>query len=323
MSDLEDFDIAAFGGRPGFGSPLLSPEDSSNQGFSAMDTSSYGCLLRLSMPQCLVGLGTAGGRGVHGAAQHVIREAGRLPRSVAYVWIDADSADVATDPHHSVVTAVDGSGTNAHNGRESFLEHLDQIRDALLAHTDPLFDADPTLPADKTAREATCFTVVAGPGGTSTGCLDPMISLIWEIARRRSIQEVRIRVLLLGPEMAINDLTRSVADEQAELIRANFAESANRMYELLDSNGEDTHRLNGSSTSHGTRSPRIFSLDIVDQSNGRADFATNDEFIAMVARTLFFQRFTHVGLDFDSRYCDHRGINHHHCQPYARKARRR
>ena len=285
-------------------------------GFSASDTEDLGCLVRIATPTFLFALGSSMQSAVQGCIDRLHREVGRPPRQAGHLFIDADCPAVGTDTTHFVSLNINGAGTNPHVGRELSLEHRDKVYDAMQAHLDALFEPDSVCPAEKTARECTSFVLVGSNGGTSGGILDPMIDLVHEVARRRNIREPRVHVVLVGPDILVNDLTRSISPEQAVLIPSTFAQNVWKIYQSLTPGAPEREVGRFASLRHGGTPPRVFSLTIVDQTNGVSDWASTDDMTAMLADVLFFHCFTQAGIDFLGRTCDHRGCGGHDGTPH-------
>lgn len=276
--------------------------------FSAEDTMGLGIPIQMAMPKFFIGLGTTASKVTHGCMENLKREVGRIPSIVGYLNIDADVDGGRHARGHTIKIGVDGAGTDPVNGRGLFLEHRGQICDAFLAHLDGLFVPDPAMKTELPAKRCTSFVVVAGCGGTSGGCLDPTISMIHDVARRKQMRELRVYVALIGPKIAINDIRRSVTAAQTAMIPDTFGQNLERLYDDLAFERTVREERENGTTFALSSVDRVFSLQIIDQSNSQADFSVTEELVGMLADSLFLQHFTSAGMHHDGRFCDERRI---------------
>ena len=206
-----------------------------NSGYSLADSERYGYELCIPFPCLLVGLGTTGTAVIHECIRFVGDAVGTVPSVCRYVTIDAAPIHDGSHQLHHIAIGTDGAGTNPHNGFRLFREHYDRIRHAIQQQVDQLCVGVPgAIRPLKTAREVTGFLVVAGSGGTSGGILDLTISVLHDCAQRRSIDDPRVEVLLLGPGMPLRDSSRQPLPEQITLIHNTYAENLRRIYGLIE-----------------------------------------------------------------------------------------
>jgi hypothetical protein len=211
---------------------------------------------------------------------------------------------------HHIDTETGGSGSNSHKGRQIFLDHYDLVRDALQERVDELCRgaADFVTPA-KAAREVTGFMIVAGSGGTSGGSLDPLITSVHDVAQRRSIQDIRVHVVLLGPGMPVRDSSRQPLPEQIRLIQNTYAQNLQRIYGLMQTPGFVREIRPDGTEFYVEASRRVTRIDKVDYTNGLADFATTDELVEMLGHAIFSYILTLAGKHAIERVSDHDGTN--------------
>lgn len=276
--------------------------------FSLESTKSVGSDIQMNNPTFFLGLGTTGSEAIREVIRHLTCEVGEIARGVNHLMIDATTCPQDVDPAHFLSLGVDGAGTRAELGRELFEEERETVREALLAHWGLLGPADPVWHIEKTMREVTSIVLVAGAGGTSGGALDPCIDLIHEVAEQRNIQECRVYLTSIGPEISLNDIGRKVTDSQRRVIPATFSQNLEKIYAEIGMSADFLHPFD-----HYYFRPeeRVFSLQVADQSNGQHDLATTEDLVAMLGWVLFFQRCTRAGTHFDERVCDHRGTRNH------------
>lgn len=235
---------------------------------------SFGLRLRLLAPLIVIGLGTTGSKLAALIVQLVLRETnGQMPRSLNHLLIDAATDDTGLD---SICVSTVGAGTDPNEGKRAFLSQEGRIASALSNHLVHLDHTDPLAPADLNRKEATQFLVCGGCGGSSGGMLLPMLS-VCEKAANGLTNEPRIEVVLITPEVASKDVSRTVEQE---------------LYDVM----QDTMSLNLSRLVHDffTR-PRSAAFSIADQTNGSHTLNTVDDFLAMAARSLLLSSCTHAG----------------------------
>jgi hypothetical protein len=273
------------------------------------DSEAFGYSLCLPHPWVLLGLGTTGTGVVQTAMRFLADAAKRIPRACRHLTIDAAPTFHPEHLLQHIQIGTDGAGTNPHNGRRLFFEHYDLIRHALQEQIDELCRgaADFVTPA-MAARQVTGFMIVAGCGGTSGGTLDPMISLVHDVAQRRSIQEVRVHIVLLGPGMPLRDSSRQPLPEQIRLIQNTYAQNLLRIYGLKETPGFFREIRPDGTDFYVEASRRVTGIDKVDYTNGLADFATTDELVEMVGHAAFTCLLTHAGEHASERKRDHDGI---------------
>ena len=275
---------------------------------SLADSERYGYPLWLPFPWLLVGLGTTGTDAIHTVLHFVHEAIGKIPKGCRYLTVDAAPTQDMEHQLCHVAIGTDGAGTNPHNGRRLFLDHYDLVKHALQQQIDRLCGsvADTISPL-KSAREVTGFLVVAGSGGTSGGTLDPMISLIHDCAQRRSIQEPRVQVVLIGPGMPLRDSSRQPLPEQVGLIHNTYAENLRRIYGLMQTPAHVRERRPDGTEFFVEASARVTGLQKVDYTNGLSDFATTSEFVGMLGHAIFSYVLTQAGEHARQRTRDNHG----------------
>jgi hypothetical protein len=110
---------------------------------------------------------------------------------------------------------------------------------------------------------------------------------------------------MLGAEMATQDRTRIVSDEQKRQIQANATTNLVKLAHDLETPGtvEETRPHDGS-TFPIEAGRRVHSLVVVDKSNGLTHFASTEEFSAMVVHALYARVFTEGGKYIAQRWVD-------------------
>ncbi len=272
------------------------------------DSQTFGYCLCMPHPWMLIGAGTTGTGIVQRAVRFIQDAAHRIPRGCRYLTCDAAPTFEPEHVLHHVAIGTDGAGTNPHNGRRLFFDHYDLVRHALQERVDELCrgTADFVTPA-KAAREVTGFMIVAGSGGTSGGILDPLISLVHDVAQRRSIQDIRVHVVLLGPGMPLRDSSRQPLPEQIRLIHNTYAQNLQRIYGLMQTPGFVREIRPDGTEFYVKATRRVTRIYTVDYTNGLADFATTDELIEMLGHATFTCLFTQAGKHAIERARDHDG----------------
>lgn len=278
--------------------------------FSAAMTERWCCRLRLALAAFLLGLGTTGSLIVHYVIQRLLTELRRprIPRSVSYLLVDAAAAQEGMDTDHFRLLpgGVDGAGGHALRGFDMFhsVQNYRDLRAATNSYLLQVFRGDPELQWLVDPREAMNFFIVAGPGGTSTGCRDSAIGLIHDVARDRHIRTPRIHVVQVGSEMPLRDRTRQVTVEQEQIVRAN---GANLLIKTLGDHADpDWIR---EQRPDGTDFPvqacqRVWSITVADQGNGQAECSTMQGLIRVIGNALFLRIFTQAGQYLAERFCD-------------------
>lgn len=262
------------------------------------------------MPYYVVSMGTTGAAIARRVFAPLRRHLGRRPKSVNYLMVDAIAAPFDEHRRHFISIGTDGAGTMPHVGRAMFHQYYAEIKNAMLHHVDRIMRGnDPLLQPAKTAREVMGFVVVGtGLGGTSGGSLDPTISLIHDVAQQLNITCPRVHVMMISPEMILNDISRQPIPEQVEMVNATYHQNMHRILGLMQLDGNVCERRPDGSEFYVRARDRVFSLHKADRSNGRVDFSTTSDLVATIADTLHFYLFTAAGHFLDQRNCDIFGL---------------
>ncbi len=271
---------------------LPSPERAGPPGFSLRDLEGWSGTIRIAMPTIVVAVGSTASDIVNRLMRSLMRAAGGLPRCVEYRMIDADTRAPTMDRSRFISTGVDGSGTNPILGKESYEKPSVRrlVRAGLQRSLTNVERGDPRFRTLYPARKVTGIDIVAGAGGTSGGYLRGVVEDALDVARARDVEEPRIRLTLIGPDISINDVTREVTRKQRELIPNTWAQNLAWVYGEI------------------ARGPgRIFSVQVVDDTNEQCTFATNSALAQMVSHALFHQLFGTAGAYVEARTRDHRG----------------
>jgi hypothetical protein len=219
--------------------------------------------------------------------------------------VDAAQPDPGVDPRHFKSIGVEGSGTDPREGRERFNENYFESRSALNALVLDLFNPDPALTPATPPREALRVVIVAGCGGTSGGGLHPAITLVNDVLQERRVEDPRVEVWLLGPDMATGDASRQVIDEQRRMVRATSASNLVRISGEMNASGTLIETRPDGSTFPIIASRRVHSLTFIDRGNGAHDHALTGSLAAMTADALYLQLFTQAGSELAQRRIDY------------------
>lgn len=280
------------------GSPILPGQagrDGPSSGRISIKRADRGFGFRLHMDSCVhgTGLGSTGSDLISLAMGSVGSETGgELPPSIDYLMIDAATREGTDDASHFLGicpeggAAVGGSGTNPNFGYESYEACADRILKVLREQLSHLNHTDPRAPAKKGVEESCRFIVAGGAGGTSGGALIRHLQLLQQAADG-VIKAPTFEVILICPDVAMLDTSRSVAREQKEIIR-------------------DTMFLNLSQLVHDLYSGKLCSqITLVDRTNGAHTLSTVADCISMIAQGLMATTVTAAGKFLADRLEDH------------------
>lgn len=280
--------------------------------YTLADTDRFGIPLFMRTVTFVIGLGSAASRAVCHTAEHALHEWGFLPDVFSYLCFDADADFPPAHREHCFALGCDGSGTDATVGLELFLAKVAEIADVLISRFHLLLAGDHRCPTELTARQATSIHLVAGSGGTSGGAVQPMITLLHDIAGRMGIQELRVHVHWIGPEVALRDINRTITPEQNEIVHATFAANLGQSFaDLTVDRLQQYVRSDGTVFSIPTRL-RVLSQSLTERSNGQVDCLTSADTEANLGWTLLQRCFTAAGMHHEGRTCDHRVIGAAH-----------
>jgi hypothetical protein len=278
--------------------------------FTLANVGRDGYRLSLLAPTLLVALGTTGCKVVDGTVERLVCELGEpLPDSVNYLLIDADAPPAGADPDHFV--PLPGTGAGAGTDQRAGLRLFRQpgTREAVHAFLDHAVAAlqscsCPELSPAHSAQEILNVTVVAGPGGTSSGVVHDLIGLVHDVAQARKVRHPLVHLVAIGAEMPLRDRTRSTYPEQEQAVRANAATVLCRVAADMITDGFlDETRPDGS-TFRVAAGSRVFSLLLADQDNGSRQCATTDGLVGVLRNALFLRLFTRVGAHLAARIKD-------------------
>lgn len=280
--------------------------------YSLADTDRLGIPVWMRTVTFLIGLGSAASRAVCHTADHALHEWGFIPDVFSYLCFDADADFPPAHREHCFALGVDGSGTDATVGLELFLAKLGDIADVLISRFHLLLGGDHRCPTEATARQATSIHLVAGSGGTSGGAVQPMITLLHDIAGRMGILELRVHVHWIGPEVALLDINRTITPEQNEIVHATFAANLTRSFADLAVDRLQQHMRSDGTTFCIRSRLRVLSQSLTGRSNGQVDSLTSADTEANMGWTLLQRCFTAAGIHHEGRTCDHRVIGAAH-----------
>lgn len=266
-----------------------------------------GVRLSFNLASLVIAIGTTAGEAGHRVIRRVIETiGGTLPPLIRYLLIDSDGRKNGWNPQHAFIYGVDGIGTVPTEGRKAFLERWDELRGLISARIDQLVAAADVRHRMTAPLRAIDIYVIAGPGGTGGGGLDLLITLIHQIAHERGIEEPRVHVILLGPEMPLRDRTRSLSSAQYDLIPATFGANC-----LLIVNNVVSPEIIQESPPTGPAFQleachRVYTVTALDWSNGSFSFSVTEAFLDMVADSLFLRIFTQLAADLAALDRDNR-----------------
>ena len=268
-----------------------------------------GFALRMEEPALLLGLGTTGTKIAHGVVARVCQELGRRSACMNYLAIDGASKDFAAKLDHFVCIDVHGCGTDPRRAVRQFYRHYQEIRCALDRQMLTVSQFDPEIPVFQPPQEILAVWIFAGCGGTSGGTLHPAISLLHDLAQHRRIRNLRVHVVLMGPEMPMRDCTRGVHPKQVAVVADTFFGNLQKIIADMCSAAVLVEKRPDGSTFRLAAADRVWGLQVRDQSNGSFDWSTTDELIEMISWECFLQIFTQLGNCEENRKKDLEELN--------------
>jgi hypothetical protein len=282
----------------------------SQQSFCLADTLDTGYSLRLSVPTILMCIGSTAARIGDTMVKLFQAEWRRpdLPSGFGYLLVDSAAPRPGMDSDHffPLDGGINGAGTDPNEGFKLFHspETHRALRSALNRKVVNASRQDAELPHSKLPRETVDFWLITTSGGTGGGAVHSAIGLMNAVAQDRHVQEPRIHVVLLGPEMPLRDRTRQVSVEQKQIVRATCAHVLAKLLGDFATTGNLHEPIPGEPPLSVQASRRVWSITLVDQSNGYADCSTTDAFVKLVANALFPRLFTQAGIYLADRFQD-------------------
>jgi hypothetical protein len=267
-----------------------------------------GVRARMLMCKLIYGLGTAGTNIASRISALVKREFGRIPSSCNWLGIDGATRDPSVDSHHFIGLDVDGSGTRWYEGYRRFLDSYSQIRYVVDQQIQNLSEYDPIVSVEKSPRDVLDVSIFAGCGGSSTGMLQPMISLVHDVAQNRRIKELRLYLVLMGADMPLRDSSRILVREQTLVIPDNCANTLMKIYADITTPGTLEETRPDGSTFTVRSCDRVWAPAVIDQSNGQYEWSNTKDLVEMISWAYFLQTFTEAGKYIEDRDKDNRKL---------------
>ena len=263
-----------------------------------------GYRFRMQMPVFLFGLGTQGSATVWRIITDLQRMVGCLPRSCSLLMLDGATPPSGINRMYHMDVGLNGCGTDPNEGRRVFREHYRDIRHAVEQNVLDLTNTDPHVPAIKSVREALEFWIFGGNGGTSGGMQHEAVDLCHHVARRLNVRQQFVRLMFLGADMPMADTERTVCTRQQLVMPQTAADNLARW--LSDHHSRELLTIcPPGDKPFGIRAcDRVASVHLLDQSNGRHDFAVTDELTEMVAQSALATIFTEAGTSEEHRMAD-------------------
>ena len=257
------------------------------RGYSLKDTQTSGFKASINACSFLVGLGTTGTTIVDRIAQFVLEHFGALPKSIDYLTVDGAAARGLCRPMRHRKLGVNGCGTDPNEGRRAFLAEYSELRSIVDRMLLGLHPNDPLLPAANVPRDCVDVFLIGGCGGSSGGFHTPCMTLVNDVLIARRVKTVRTNRIVIGPDLAMSDVNRSVTQGQIETTAHTAFQNLQR--DLSDHmNPLPLPQTPPSATPFTIPAgERVWSVSIMDGSNGRHQFATMEELIEMTAFSYF------------------------------------
>ena len=273
------------------------------RGFSLKDTLSLGLRMQLNACTLLTGWGTTGTLIVDSIARRICQHSGELPASLNYLTVDLATVSGLLDPMKHKTIGVNGAGTLAIEGQKAFFENYAELRRIVERQLVGLRSNDARLPASVSPRKCVEVWVFAGNGGSSGGMQQPAITLINELFQKHRIEVGRINCVFLGADMPVNDITRNATQTQVETVAQTACANLWRYV------GDHMSPLPlpqktpvGDFTIPGGM--RVWSLNVMDQSNGHFRLAETAQLIEVVSASYFTAICTHCLQSAEDRVRD-------------------
>jgi hypothetical protein len=260
----------------------------------------------MMVPSLLYGLGTTGSRIVQGIVSIVQAELGRLPNACNYLAIDGAALSMGVDQAHAISIDFSGCGTDATRGRRQFFRYYHLIRNSLNSHFEGLATSDSQVTVlTNPGKAVTSWIFAAAGGGSGGGMLQPMVTLLHDVARQHGVGQHRVHLILVGADIPTRDSSRSVTPEQTLAIADNTATNLIKIFfDITSSATSVDHRPDGTSF-RMPAAQRVWAPYLIDQPNGSYHLPTVDDLIAMASWEFFLQIFTAVGKYIEERDIDH------------------
>ena len=269
-----------------------------------------GFQLRMEMAAAVYGLGTTGTRMANGAVHLLLRELERIPACLQYLMIDGASPDsIAVGNDHFISTDLHGCGTDPRQGELQFYRHYSEIHRAVDGQMQTISQFDPVIPVCYSPQEALGVWIFGGCGGASGGMLHPMITLVNDVAQQRRVRHLRVHVVLMGPDMPMRDNTRSVHPKQRCVVADTFSGNLVKIIADMCSSVILAETRPDGTTFHMASADRVWSVTVVDQSNGSFQWSTTNELAEMIAWDCFLRIFTQLGKFEEDRVKDLEQLN--------------
>jgi hypothetical protein len=277
-----------------FSADLPDPEDAQKMpgGFTLRDTERLAVRPRLPLAHQGVFLGSTGSLVGHLLCQKILRELGRLPGPYAYLMVDAANPPAGADPHYFCQLGDSGFGTDPENGRLKIAEHYFHLRSVLRDHLERTASPDPVFVPQFNPREILNVWIVGGCGGTSGGGLQTVVNVVHDFGQLERVADLRVHLVLLGPDMPMRDKTRRTIPEQRRVVQSTAAANLWRTIAEMTGDGLVTETRPDGTTFTVPAARRFASLTFVDQCNGKSQFSTTAGLAAMLADALFLRLFT-------------------------------
>lgn len=259
----------------------------------------------LFAPLLVVACGTTASRVTTEFIKRIVESLKELPDCIEFLMIDGASPESNMDASRHVVLDVAGCGTDPNRGREVFERSWDPIFRRVIKSISRLSSASPLINVAYPRQEACDVLIIGGSGGASGGFSIPAISLVGDALAHHRVREPRGHYLQLGADMPMRDVNRDPQQEQKTVVPDTCY---NNLVKIYGDFGDDAvvreTRPNG--TSRMIRlCDQVYSVSVMDQSNGSIQLATTDDMIDMVASSLFFRYLTPCTKYLADRTRDH------------------
>lgn len=271
------------------------------RGFSLNDTKSISLRLRLNAATILIALGTTGTLIVDGIIKRICQQTGSLPKSLDYLTVDGAAATGLCDSTRHRTLGVNGCGTDPNEGRKAFQEAYPDLRRTVDTMLLGLQSNARQMPAAVGPQQCVEAFVIGGNGGSSGGMAQEAVTLLNDLLIKRRVKVPRVHGVFLGADMPMQDATRNVTQSQIETVSQTAAGNLRR-YISDHMNPCPLPQCNGAFTIKPGQ--RLWSLSVMDQSNGLNVMGRTEDLIEMVSLAYFAAICTHCSTSVEDRVKD-------------------
>ena len=260
-------------------------------------------------PALIIGLGTSGCQ--------IMAKTYRM-RAAKFGCTDAGAryigADVDKDPRQDnlaekrdigfIPMGSDGAGTNAKNGYQIATDHYDKLKEsfekAMVAHMeapDHGFNLSPS-------KLQAAYVAGGGGGGTGGGTKERAVTALHEAKRSVGLKKLEIHTWMIGSQMPVHDVTRSVGIQANDRIAANSSDNLEACYRQMNSKQMLTEQPPNGEAFIIESSTRIWGNAEFDNCNREHRVHTNVDLFEIIAACLEIQIFTAAGKENKARRID-------------------